>query len=78
MPATLTPRQARILDFIRDHTRTVGYPPTVREIGAHAGLTATSSVHRQLEVLVAKGYLRREGNRSRAVVVIDQQTGAAA
>jgi repressor LexA len=78
MHATLTARQARILGFIRDHTRTVGYPPTVREIGAHAGLTATSSVHRQLEVLVAKGYLRREGGRSRAVVVIDHTDGAAA
>ncbi len=78
MPATLTTRQTRILDFIRDYTRTVGYPPTVREIGAHAGLTATSSVHRQLEVLAAKGYLRRTGNRSRAVVVLDQADGAAA
>lgn len=69
MPAQLTTRQARILQFIRDHTATIGYPPTVREIGAHAGLTSPSSTHRQLEVLTAKGYLRREGGRSRAVVV---------
>lgn len=67
----LTARQTRILAFIRHHTATVGYPPTVREIGGHAGLTSTSSVHRQLGALAAKGYLRRELGRSRAVVVIE-------
>lgn len=74
--APLTPRQTRILKFITDHTRVAGYPPTVREIGEHAGLTSTSSVHRQIGILVDKGFLRRVENRSRAVVVIDQ--GAAA
>lgn len=77
MPARLTPRQARILQFIRDHTVTVGYPPTVREIGVHAGLASTASVHRHLRVLADKGFLRRgEAGRSRAVVVIDQAVAA--
>lgn len=78
MPAMprLTPRQTRILQFIRDHTATVGYPPTVREIGEHAGLTSTSSVHAQLGRLVDKGYLRRAANRSRAVVAINQDVAA--
>lgn len=68
----LTPRQARILQFIRDHTRTIGYPPTVREIGAHAGLTSTASVHRHLRALENKGLLRRgAAGQSRAVVVVE-------
>lgn len=73
----LTPRQNRILEFIQQHTVTVGYPPTVREIGEHAGLTSTSSVHRQLLALVSKGYLRRAAGRSRAVVVAVEHGAAA-
>lgn len=73
----LTPRQHRILRFICDHTRDLGYPPTVREIGDHVGLASTSSVHRQLGVLVEKGHLSRAGNRSRAVVVLEPVMTAA-
>lgn len=70
MVKPLTARQARIVAFIRDHTRDHGYPPTIREIGHHAGLSAPSSVHRQLGVLAAGGWIRRTGGRSRAVVVV--------
>lgn len=70
MPALRT-RQARILAFIRDHTETVGYPPTVREIATHCGLTSTATVHHHLAALTDKGYLRRTAGRSRAVVVVD-------
>jgi repressor LexA len=66
----LTPRQHRILTYIRDHTREVGYPPTVREIGEHTGLASTASVHRHLLRLEEKGLLRRRAaGRSRAVVL---------
>jgi repressor LexA len=58
--ADLTPRQQRILEFIRDTVKRRGYPPTVREIGAAVGLVAPSSVAYQIGVLQRKGYLRKD------------------
>jgi len=65
----LTPRQRRILDFIRETVDRRGYPPTVREIGEAVGLVSPSSVAYQMGVLQRKGYLRKDANRPRAVDV---------
>jgi repressor LexA len=67
--ADLTPRQRKILDFIRDTVERRGYPPTVREIGEAVGLVSPSSVAYQMGVLQKKGYLRKDPNRPRAVDV---------
>ena len=67
--ADLTPRQRRILDYIRDTVERRGYPPTVREIGEAVGLVSPSSVAYQMGVLERKGYLRKDPNRPRAVDV---------
>jgi repressor LexA len=66
----LTPRQRRVLSFIRDSVESRGYPPSMREIGVAVGLTSSSSVAHQLRVLEGKGYLRRDPNRPRAVEVL--------
>lgn len=65
----LSPRQRRVLDVIRAWVDSVGYPPSIREIGEAVGLTSTSSVAHQLRTLQQKGYLRRDPNRPRAVGV---------
>lgn len=67
--ADLTPRQRKILDYIRQTVQTRGYPPTVREIGEAVGLVSPSSVAYQMGVLQRKGYLRKDPNRPRAVDV---------
>jgi repressor LexA len=67
----LTPRQRAILAVIRDTVETRGYPPSVREIGEGVGLTSPSSVAHQLGTLERLGYLRRDPNRPRALVVAD-------
>ena len=67
----LTPRQRAILTVIRDTVETRGYPPSVREIGEGVGLTSPSSVAHQLGTLERMGYLRRDPNRPRALVVAD-------
>ncbi|CAM3001605.1 transcriptional repressor LexA [Saccharomonospora xinjiangensis] len=74
---SLTPRQRKVLDVIRDWVDRYGYPPSVREIGEAVGLTSTSSVSHQLKALQRKGYLRRDANRPRAVGVLamDSQRG---
>jgi len=67
----LTPRQRAILAVIRDTVESRGYPPSVREIGEGVGLTSPSSVAHQLGTLERLGYLRRDPNRPRALVVAD-------
>lgn len=67
--AGLTPRQRRILEFIRDTVETRGYPPSIREMGEAVGLASPSSVAHQLKALETKGYLRRDPNRPRALEV---------
>ncbi len=65
----LTPRQRRVLDFIRSSIEQRGYPPSIREIGSSVGLTSTSSVAHQLKTLETLGFLRRDPNRPRALEV---------
>ena len=67
----LTLRQKRVLEVIRESVEGRGYPPSVREIGESVGLNSPSSVAHQLKVLEAKGYLRRDPNRPRAMEVLD-------
>lgn len=68
--AGLTTRQRGILEVISATVERRGYPPSVREIGEAVGLTSTSSVAHQLRTLEAKGFLRRDPNRPRAVEVL--------
>lgn len=65
----MTPRQQRILDFIRRTVQERGYPPTVREIGEAVGLTSSSSVHAQIANLQRKGLLRKDPAKPRAIDV---------
>lgn len=70
-PATgLTSRQRAVVDFIRTTVADRGYPPTLREIGEAVGLTSPSSVKHQLTALEAKGVLRRDPHRPRAIEVV--------
>ncbi|MFJ3904902.1 transcriptional repressor LexA [Streptomyces sp. NPDC090025] len=67
----LTQRQQQILDIIRSHTRQHGFPPSMREIAAGAGLLSTSSVSHQIRALEKKGFLRQDPQRPRAYVIAD-------
>lgn len=67
----LTPRQSKALRFITEHVAQHGFPPSVRQIGNEVGLKSTSSVHHVLTRLEWKGYLRKTGNVSRGVQVLD-------
>lgn len=65
----LSDRQRRILEVIRDAVMLRGYPPSIREIGDTAGLQSTSSVAYQLKQLEEKGFLQRDPNKPRAMIV---------
>jgi repressor LexA len=66
----LTPRQLKILQSIKSAMESNGYPPSMREIGEAAGLASPSSVKYQLEALEAKGWIRRDPSRGRALEVL--------
>lgn len=67
----LSPRQKKIIDFIRSEVRQKGYPPSVREIGEAVGLRSSSTVHAHLEKLESMGYIRRDPTKPRAIEVTD-------
>ncbi|MDA8437676.1 MAG: transcriptional repressor LexA [Propionibacterium sp.] len=66
----ITVRQRLILDVIRQSVEARGYPPSIREMAEAVGLASSSSVAHQLKVLEAKGFLRRDPNRPRALEVV--------
>ncbi|MFY9189220.1 MAG: transcriptional repressor LexA [bacterium] len=66
----LTRRQGQILNFIQNWISAHGYPPSVREIGAAVGLSSSSTVHKHLQALETKGFLRRRRNQPRALEVL--------
>ena len=68
----LTKRQKQILDFIRTTIDEKRYPPSVREIGAAVGLASPSTVHAHLNALEAKGYIKREGAKSRSLSIVER------
>jgi len=70
MRPQLTSRQREVLEFIRQFAVRVGYPPTVREIGAHFGFVPRS-VFDHLKALERKGYLHREASKSRSLRILD-------
>jgi len=67
----LTKRQQQILDYIRGEVHRRGYPPSVREIGSAVGLSSSSTVHSHLAALEAKGFIRRDPTKPRALEVLD-------
>jgi repressor LexA len=64
---SLTTRQRKIVDFIRRFTREHRFPPTIREIGDEVGISSTSVVNYNLNVLEKKQYIERDRNVSRGL-----------
>jgi repressor LexA len=73
----LTDRQQQVLHYIRQSIHERGYPPTLREIGAHMGIRSTNGVNDHLRALERKGYLTREDMKSRALRPRDLGPGGA-
>ncbi len=72
----LTKRQQEILEVVQAHVARHGYPPTVREIGDAVGLTSSSTVHAHLQALEARGALRRDPAKPRAIDLGARRAGA--
>ena len=63
----LTRRQREIYDYICSFVAGKGYSPSLEEIGAHFNLSSVATVHKHVQHLVDKRFLRKAWNRSRSV-----------
>jgi repressor LexA len=78
MAKGLTKRQEEILDFIVDRVRDEGFPPTLKEIAERFGLASANAARDHVLALERKGFLRRTGEKSRALSLDPSLRGAAA
>jgi repressor LexA len=66
----LTRRQKQVLDFLVNFINRQGYSPSFGEIGAGLQLTSLATVHKHMQTLERKGFIRRGYNQSRSVEVV--------
>lgn len=71
----ITPKQKRLLDFIRSHTEREGYPPSQQEIASAFGFRSLGTVQNYLVRLEREGLLTREWNARRGLQVIRPRAG---
>lgn len=63
----LTKRQKEVLDFLENFVKENRYSPSYEEIAENLGLSSLASVHKHIETLEAKGYIKRSFNQSRSL-----------
>lgn len=71
MARKITKRQQQIYDFIRSYQLEKGYPPSVREMASAVGLSSPSTVHAHLSALEARGLIKRDKTKPRALEVFN-------
>ena len=73
MAKDLTDKQQLILNFIKEMINNSGFPPTVREIGDEFGITVKGA-YDHLKAIEKKGYIKTEHNKSRAMIIVDDES----
>ena len=59
--------EEKIYILIRETIEREGFPPSIRDICAAVGIKSTSTVHSYIDKLAVKGYLSKDGGKSRAI-----------
>jgi repressor LexA len=68
----LSKRQHHIVEYIKTFLLVSGYPPTIRQIGAAVGISSTSVVNYNLNILQRGGYISRDRTVSRGIKLGEQ------
>ena len=68
--ASLTPRQAEILNLIRRHIQDTGYPPTRADIAAELGFKSANAAEEHLKALARKGAIEMIPGTSRGIRLV--------
>jgi repressor LexA len=66
----LSDKQRDIMGFIDRFIDDKGYPPTIRDIQAGCGISSTSVVDYNLDILEREGYIRRHAEVSRGIELL--------
>ena len=66
----LSSKQQHIIDFVRRFWVDRGYPPTIRDIVNGCGISSTSVVDYNLNILEREGYIRRHPEVSRGIELL--------
>lgn len=69
MAEVLTPMRRKILEFIVSCQRERNFPPTIREIGEHVGLSSSATVANHIKVLKNSGYISHNPQQPRTLAV---------
>lgn len=64
----LTEKQQTILDFVDNSVKENGFPPSIREIGQHFGISV-ATVQDHISALERKGFLQKKRYQSRSLSV---------
>src|SRR5574341_1392935 len=72
----LTYRQKAILDFIHRMVEKHGYPPSLREIAHHFGMSGHHAAEKHIQALEKKGCLKKRAG-ARALEVMGRTYGRA-
>lgn len=73
MAPILYRRQRQIVDFIQQYIQANSSAPTLRQIADAIGVSSLATVHEHLVSLENKGVIKREGNRSRSIELVDKE-----
>ena len=65
----ITNRQQQVLDYIVDYTEENSYPPTVRDISEHFGISLRA-IQDHIAALQKKGYLSQREKKARSLKVL--------
>jgi repressor LexA len=68
----LTKRQFQVLSVLDRFVKENGYCPSFDEIGKSLQLSSLATVHKHLNTLERKGFIRRDYNRSRSIEIVDR------
>ena len=68
----LTRRQKEVMEFLSHFITKNGYSPSYEEIASGLGLASLATVHKHIQALESKQYLRRSYNHSRSLEVAER------
>ena len=72
----LSSKPQRIASFIHNFCEERGYPPTIRDIVSGCGISSTSVVNYNLNILEREGYIRRHSEVARGIELIAHSSSA--
>ena len=66
----MSDKQRRIISFLERFLSEKGYPPSIRDIQAGCGISSTSVVDYNLNLLESRGFIRRHAEVSRGIKLL--------